>query len=181
MKRYIITLSLSLLLFGSSAFGQRDRSGKPDRTDHYYNLTSLSLLGGSELSPSFQVINGYAFNPHWGLGLGLGIETFGGWNYFPLFIDGKYTLFEEGFSPFCSIGVGYDLATENFDRNKGGFLAMGRIGIQHPLGKHFGLVTSAGYRYAHLQQEVWNWGLGGQVLEVREINRFEFRFGFILR
>ncbi len=155
---------------------------KPTLTPNgYYNQTSLGILGGSELSASFQVVNGYSFNPHWGLGVGMGWEIFYGQHYVPLFIEGTYSLLNKNFTPFCSIGAGYDLPTRNFERNKGGLLTQGRIGFKHQLGDHFGLITSAGYRYSYIKQEVWSWWHDNTVTEITEINRFEFRFGFIFR
>lgn len=174
----MIKLTLIVLLFSVQSFGQTNMKKENNK---YYNLTSVSLLGGSALSGSFQIVNGYEFNKHWAAGLGIGVENFYGQNYFPLFIDSKYTLLDQPFSPFCSVNLGYDLPTENFERNKGGFMGTGRIGIQHQLGNHFGLITSAGYRYAYIKQNEWAWWGNNWVEEIREINRFEFRFGFIFR
>lgn len=147
----------------------------------YYNQTSISLLGGSDLSASFQVINGYSFNPHWGLGIGLGIESFRGRTYAPIFIDGQYTLNDNTFSPFGALSFGYDIATQNAEYNKGGLFGNARIGMRGQLGEHIGILTSIGYRYAYLRQDLWHWWDTEPVLEITRINRFEFRFGFIFR
>ncbi len=149
----------------------------------YYGNISAGILGGSDVSGNLLFVNGFRINEHWSAGLGLGIESFYGRAYLPVFAEGKYNLLKKGSTPFASIGFGYDLPFEYSDRNRGGFFGQGFLGFQHELGEHFGIITGIGYRYGQLEVEDWNWWAGGDgsVKTIYEINRFDLRFGFIFR
>ena len=149
----------------------------------FYNIFSFGLFGGSDVSGNLTIVNGYRFNPHWSAGLGIGVEAFYDRNYAPIFLEGKYNLLKKGSTPFINIGFGYDLPFEYTKINKGGFFGQGLIGIQHELGQHFGIITGIGFRYGQLQVQNWNWwgGIDGNIKTIYEINRFDFRFGFIFR
>ncbi len=145
----------------------------------YYISTTLSILGGTDVSPSFQVVNGYKFSRYWSVGLGLGIEQFYHDGYIPAFIETKFTLLDKPFSPFASLALGYDIPFRNQSGFLGGFMGSGQVGVKHQLGKHFGIITSIGYRKAHLKRVFTPWWTANKTTEIRQINRYEFRFGFI--
>ncbi|MDX1348931.1 MAG: hypothetical protein R3279_01725 [Putridiphycobacter sp.] len=149
----------------------------------YYGTLSFGALGGSDLSGNISIVNGYKFNKHWGLALGLGYEGFYGRQYMPAFIEGKFNILDKGSTPFLTAGFGYDVPFSITDNNKGGFFGQALLGFQHQLGEHFGIVTGIGFRYGQLQVENWGWWgpIDGSAKTIYEINRFDLRFGFIFR
>ncbi len=146
-----------------------------------YNSTTISFLGGTELSPSFQIVNGYSFSPYISAGVGIGVETLQGIRYFPLFLEGRYTILNKRSTPFCAINFGLDLPTVYNEYTKGGFLGAAQVGYIHQFGDHISLMTSIGYRYANLKTKEWAWFSNSLEKKTIEINRYEFRFGFIFR
>lgn len=149
----------------------------------YYGALTFGALGGSEVSANLTMVNGYQISPHWGVGLGIGIESFYGRPYLPLFAEGRFNILKSGSTPFLNLGLGYDIVIQDLERNKGGFLAQGLIGFKHELGTHFGIMTGIGFRYSRLRFENSNWwGFeGNDMITINEINRFDLRFGFIFR
>jgi hypothetical protein len=144
----------------------------------FYNRTSLGVMGGDFFSPSLHIVNGYSFNSHWEVGFGLGIETFTWSGHVPLFLEGRYTLLEGRTSPFVSVMAGYAMPTRNQEFNKGGFTTGLQIGMTHYFSDHVGIVTSVGYRFAHLKQVNTWWD---DFETIRLVNRYELRFGFVFR
>lgn len=149
----------------------------------YYGTMTLGAFGGSAFTGNLSVVNGFQFNKHWAVGLGIGIENFYNNLYVPLFIEGKYDFLKKSSTPFVTAGFGYDIPFEITDKNKGGILAQGLIGFKHQIGEHFGIITGLGFRYGRLEVEDWNWWNGTQssIKTIYEINRFDIRFGFIFR
>ncbi|PZE16625.1 hypothetical protein DNU06_12280 [Putridiphycobacter roseus] len=148
----------------------------------YFGTVSLGVLGGSDVSANFLILNGYRINAHWSAGLGIGIDQFYNNMYLPLFAEGRYNLLKKGTTPYVSLGFGYDLPFQMSERNKGGFFGQGLIGFQHELGNHFGIFSGVGFRYGQLQVDEWNWwGTDVTTKTIYEINRFDLRFGFIFR
>lgn len=144
----------------------------------FYNRINVGVLGGSNSSPSFNIINGYRFNQHWSVGLGLGVEQFF-WNrYIPTFVEGNYNLLKSPTTPWLSVMAGYEVPFENFNTVKGGITCGGKIGFSYFIAKHVGISTSIGYRYAHLTIEN-NWW--DDFVTVSHLNRFEFRVGVVFK
>lgn len=144
----------------------------------FYNRSSIGVMGGDQVSPSLQVVNGYAFNPHWEAGFGIGLESFYWRGYMPLFLEGRYNLLKSRISPFVSMNAGYVMPLSNFVSNKGGFTAGAQVGITHFITNHIGISTSAGYRFAYLQTNNMWWD---DFQTIQQINRFEVRLGLIFR
>lgn len=147
----------------------------------FYNTTSIGMMTGSQVSGSFQVVNGYALNENWHFGFGIGFEKFYYQSYVPLFLETRCHLLKKASTPFISIGLGYTAPTHNFDRYFGGFLGQAHIGYKQHINDHLGLLTSVGYRYSYLISESNNWWISQPITEITEINRVEFRFGLIFR
>lgn len=149
----------------------------------FYNRFDVGILGGSAASRSFNIVNGYRINAHWSAGLGLGIEEFY-WNrYIPTYLEGNYNLLKKSTSPWLSVMAGYEIPTISSNgTNRGGFTYGGKVGFSYFIGKHIGITTSIGYRYAHLQAETFwtGWDLP-PITTVTDINRYEFRFGMIFK
>jgi len=151
-----------------------------------YSSVSLGYMPGVNAGNSFHIINGYRFNNHWNLGIGLGKETIQNYDYIPLFLHGQYNLFASSTTPFISVMAGYELPFNNNNFNKGGFTTGAQIGINHYFSKHVGLTTSVGYRYGYFKRDQSNWNQqdiwwAEPVITIRELNRFEFRFGLVFK
>lgn len=149
----------------------------------FYNRFDVGILGGSAASRSFNIVNGYRINEHWSAGFGLGVEEFY-WNrYIPTFLEGNYNLLKKSTTPWLSVMAGYEIPTVSSNgANRGGFTYGGKVGFSYFIGKHIGITTSIGYRYAHLQAETFwiGWDLP-PITTVTDINRYEFRFGMIFK
>jgi len=144
----------------------------------FYNRSTIGVMGGDQLSPSLQTVNGFAFKDHWELGLGMGIEQFY-WNrYIPVFLEGRYSFLKKLTTPFVSINAGYELPVANFNSSKGGFTAGIQVGVTHYFSNHVGISLSTGYRFASLKVVNTWWD---DFETIQQINRFEVRLGFVFR
>ncbi|MFK8045462.1 MAG: hypothetical protein AB8B72_08200 [Crocinitomicaceae bacterium] len=150
------------------------------KTGYYANISG-GILGGSDVSTNVMFVNGYRINEHWAAGVGIGVESFYGRSYLPVFFEGKYNLLKKSSTPFLSLGVGYDFPFEFTDTRKGGLLGQGFLGFQHEMGQHFGIITGIGFRYGRLKVDNWSWWNDGSAQTTYLINRFDLRFGFIFR
>lgn len=148
------------------------------QTTGYFVRPNLGIMGGSQVSPSFQLVNGYSFNEHWDLGLGLGLESFWWDQYIPVFVEGRYNLLNKPFTPFVNVMAGYEVPVSNWNFNKGGFTTGTRVGVTRYIGNRVALSTSLGYRYAYLVEENSWWD---DFVTIREANRFDFRIGLTIK
>jgi hypothetical protein len=144
----------------------------------FYNRTSLGVLGGSEIGGSVRTVNGYSFNRHWEIGLGLGLESFTWTPYIPIFLEGRYSLFTGATRPFVSAHAGYELPLRDLEFNKGGLTTGLDLGVTHYFSNHIGISTSAGYRFAILKANSQWWE---DFSTISQINRFEIRLGLVFR
>lgn len=144
----------------------------------FYSSMTFGAMPSQQFSGSFHLVNGYILNPHWNFGVGVGIEGFGNRNYMPVFLNAKYNLLSSLSTPYVSVIAGYDLSLTNTEFNKGGFTTGIQLGLDHFFSQHVGISTSVGYRYAYLRiQDSW-WD---DFVTIREVNRFEMRFGLIFK
>lgn len=138
----------------------------------------IGIVGGPQVSPSIQIINGFSFNSHIDLGLGIGFETFG-WNgYVPILSTFRYNLFEKHFTPFIDVVAGYEMPLRNFNSDKGGFTSGAKLGFTRQLGNRYAFSTSAGYRFAYLKEVNLWWD---DFTTLREMHRFEIKFGLTFK
>ena len=150
----------------------------PDwHSSKFYNSTTIGIMPANDPGVSFQVINGYVLNHHWNFGLGIGIESLGWDGYVPLFLEAKYNLGEQKSTPYFSVMAGYDISFDNGFKN-GGFTTGLKFGLDHFFTPLVGITTSVGYRYAYLREQNGWWD---DFVEIREVNRLEFRFGLIFK
>jgi len=134
---------------------------------HYYNTRTEM-----QTSPSLTMTNGYMFNEHWAAGIGVGFEIFDH-NYFPVFADVRYTLWDNKISPFFAVKTGYSFGNfkkkhydnlhlnhepyyaNNVDfRNYGGFMLHPEMGVKVPLSENADLMFTAAYRYQKIKSKV---------------------------
>lgn len=184
----VVIVSIALLLAGI-AQGQNSTKelevNMPDEVTKsvvsgFYNRVNVGVLGGSASSRSFNIVNGYRFNQHWGAGLGLGIEQFNWLSYIPVFVEGNYNFLKKNTTPWVNLMVGYELPNQNLGANRGGITCGGKVGFSYFISERIGITTSLGYRYARLQDESNGWGWEDFVT-ITDINRYEFRVGMIFK
>jgi len=84
-----------------------------------YNNTSFAIISGrGNLFSGMQTVFGYKFNPHLGIGGGIGIERFtnlptysyytGNFTLMPVFAEIRYTVLKSRFSPVIALQGGYN-------------------------------------------------------------------------
>ena len=112
---------------------------------------------------------------------GFGVEDIAGTSYIPMFMHGQYNFLTSNTTPFVSVLVGYEMALSNQEYNKGGFTTGAKVGINHYFSEHVGISTSFGYRYGYFKQENSFGWWSTPTTVIREINRFEFRFGLVFK
>jgi hypothetical protein len=144
----------------------------------FYSSVTFGVMPSQQFSGSFHLINGYNLNSHWNLGLGVGLEGFGNRSYLPVFLHAKYNLLSTLSTPYITVISGYDLSLTDTEFNKGGFTTGIQLGLDHFFSQHVGVSTSVGYRYAYLKTQNSWWD---DFVTVREVNRFEMRFGLIFK
>ncbi len=145
----------------------------------YYLDAGMGLLGGpGRGSFSGQLVQGYAFSRHWQAGVGLGFETAAFNSYVPVFAEGKFNWLNKATSPFVKLMGGY-MVPMNFTQSNGGFTLGAALGYTIYLSHRLGLTTSLGYRFARLvERNNWWWD---EFETIRQLNRFEVRFGLTFR
>lgn len=146
-----------------------------------YSILNVGFLPAQNVSRSLHIINGYRFNKHWQTGIGFGVEDIAGTSYIPMFMHGQYNFLTSNTTPFVSVLVGYEMALSNQEYNKGGFTTGAKVGINHYFSEHVGISTSFGYRYGYFKQENSFGWWSTPTTVIREINRFEFRFGLVFK
>ena len=143
----------------------------------FYNSTTIGIMPSNDPGVSFQIVNGYVLNQHWNFGFGIGLESLGWDGYVPLFLEAKYNLGKQKSTPYFSVMAGYDLSLDNGFKN-GGFTTGVKFGLDNFFTPHIGITTNIGYRYAYLREEKSWWD---DFVQIREVNRLEFRLGLIFK
>lgn len=144
-----------------------------------YLRAESGVVGGNQISPSIQFINGYTFNPHFDLGLGVGFESFWWDWYVPITANFRWNMVKDKwYTPFIDVTAGYEMPLGNFDNLKGGFTSGAKLGITKNISHRFAFSTSAGYRFAVTKEEHWNWQ---DFVTIREMHRFELKFGLTFK
>ena len=143
----------------------------------YYSNVLFGLMPGLPNYYSlFHVTNGYRFNSHWKFGFVMGIDKIYNKRYIPLLFETEFNFFNQNTSPFLLLNSGYDLPLSG-NYEKGGFTGAIHFGLNHFFSKHVGIKTSVGYRFAYLKTQHYYWD---DFITIREINRFEIKFGLTI-
>jgi hypothetical protein len=201
MKKLLLLLSLCLLA-GASLRAQN----RPNPSSKgYFNLTQLSFImtgkGGNvpakyEFTPSVANINGYRFNEHLSLGIGVGVTALS-YPVFPLFADLRATPYGGG--PVFIFKVGYSFANSKKDafaggwyhyytehKNSGGLMFNPEIGFKIMKGKRSEAMLTAGYWYQRVKSEMkggpsnQGWDQRSYV-GITDLNRFSLGITFMIR
>ena len=171
-KGYYNTTQISLLM-GTTQVAHSNRIYYD-----YYGVARIAYPQSYEtttemqISPSVTMTNGYMFNEHWAMGLGVGIEIFD-FNQFPVFADIRYTLSDKKVAPFFALKTGYAFgnfrakhhheisfnyppyyATDASVRHYGGFMMNPEMGISISLSDHADLLFTVAYRYQKTKTRV---------------------------
>ena len=130
---------------------------------------------------SISMVNGHAFTPHFRLGVGVGIDSYGYSNVTvaPLFISLSGLMNLRRFSPFYFLNAGSSLAWANggedfntYHETKGGLMLHPGVGYRFNMGGT-GVAFGLGYKIqrASLRYSRTDWNSGG-LLEVDEVRTF---------
>jgi len=178
--------------------GETDLHVENKKKKGYFNTTQIGMLMGNrqiterfsvvtggwgvslieetrtkmQISPSLTMTNGYMFNEHWAAGIGVGYEIFE-WNFFPVFADIRYTLWESKISPFFTVKAGYsfgDFKKKHYDnlllhyapynvgdvdfRNYGGMMLHPEMGVKVAISENADLLFSIAYRYQKIKTTI---------------------------
>ncbi len=157
----------------------------------FYNASSAGLMVGrsenfTELTASITTVCGYKINPHYSIGIGVGIESFEP-GLAPIFLEGRYNLLESKFTPFVGLQGGYSIPIDNYRaeggewQERGGVMGNAEIGVINYIGHNAAITFSVGYRYQQSvsRQDYW-WFQDDDFGVIRdEFHRFAFRAGLL--
>ena len=187
MKR--LSILLLCLLAGSSIQAQ------------YYNLTQLSFLIAEEnesspirsnMAPSVVTINGFRYNEHFSLGLGVGMTAMS-YVVFPVFADFRFTLLKGDLSPVVALKGGYAFAKSKKEifskeyynvtyKNSGGGVFNPEVGLKMKMSDRADFMLTLGYWYQHVASEMREeYGYRVKHRRVSDLNRLSFSIGFLFK
>ena len=127
------------------------------------NLETFSIPGGNVVTDldtnkstgvSLQTINGYFFNPHFSVGIGIGLDGYRNptYNTLPVFLDARIYLDDGKSSPYAYINGGALVKIEN-GTNNGGIFNIG-IGLKFPVNKDgLTLLTDLSFSYKAISND----------------------------
>jgi hypothetical protein len=169
-----------------------------DYLSPYYYNTQTEL----QVSPSITMTNGYMFNEHWAMGIGVGFEIFDR-NLFPAFADIRYTLWGNRISPYFAIKTGYafsDFKKKHYDnlslnyepfnvygadfRCYGGFMLNPEMGVKIPLNRNTDLLFSVAYRHQKIKsmtRQDYDNNQFSEWVHRESINRLSFSIGITFK
>jgi hypothetical protein len=161
---------------------------QPKGFSHYTELGTIAAKNSASGSAfTFQMVNGYKFNPWVFMGLGIGMDTYNNQSLLPLFASFRSDLVHQGgVLPFYFVDGGYafNLSGEGSlngwnTRYLGGLLFATGLGTKILVSHHTGFLVSVGYRYQHSAFEQEFVGAGGNKSKT-ELNyrRAVLRVGF---
>jgi hypothetical protein len=192
MKKLLLMLSLCL------------SANLPLQAQGYFNLTQLSFLiadenerspAKSNMAPSVVNINGYRFNEHVSMGVGIGMTALS-YMIFPLFADFRVTFLKGNLSPVLAVKGGYAFANSTKEvfpneysgeyKNSGGGMFNPEIGFKITMSERADFMLTVGYWYQHVQSEIKN-GSGyyyygsGTHNRIADLNRLSFSVSFLFK
>ena len=124
----------------------------------FYNATYFSSTSGEQegefnFGLGFHNVFGYQFSRLFGLGLGLGLDTYSfesGETLYPVYLEGRGYFREKINSPYYAVGLGYGFAFENEDEEileaEGGIMAHPSIGMRFGASADTNLMLDVGVK-----------------------------------
>lgn len=185
--------SIIFSVFSSSTYAQTPSESTllaPPKVKYFCEVNG-GYLAGNEIRSMFHVKNGLSFGSHFDAAFGVGLESYYSGRYVPLFLEGRYTVFNRKTSPFIAVSGGYlqGVGQQNQyyyqadSRLSSGFSTGAKVGIKHQFSKSISLVTSMGYRYSYTENAEMMYYIlpyPNQQAEISyNMNRFELAIGFI--
>jgi hypothetical protein len=129
----------------------------------FINLTEINYSDGvgnvkiedfkfknNDNSFGFRTVNGYQFNKHFSLGIGIGIDKYKNTTFLPITFDGRATILKGKISPIFTANIGYAFGLND---SKGGVTFNPQIGIKTYLSKNIAYIFNFGYK---LQAQIWD-------------------------
>jgi hypothetical protein len=165
---------------------QERKTGSPDnnyskKRSGYIGIVETGYsfgFGGEGVnsnSISFDIINGYRFNPYFSLGAGAGLHYYQNEKTYliPLFADARVNFINNRISPYLSLGLGCSFYTSNFD--VAGIFFNPTAGIKLKM-RGISLLFGIGYKLqeVELRDPAGNGYLGGTA----NVNSVSIKFGF---
>jgi hypothetical protein len=191
-------LFIALCLLASSSLWAQHPSANSS-SHGYFNLTQLSFLIAEEndlspiksnMAPSVVNINGYRFNEHVSLGVGVGITAMS-YVIVPVFADFRATLVKGNLSPVVALKGGYAFANSKkkiFNEyygeftNSGGAMVNPEVGFKVMMSERIDFMMTIGYWYQHVESEITNTGGYYQKQNrISDLNRLSFSVSFLFR
>jgi len=195
MMKKILVISLISL----SIFAQNQDKKDPFKNKGFFNITKFThyLVNSANLDyfepnvgierinvktsqsngNGLQTINGYFFNPHFSVGVGIGLERFNSpnANTFPLFVDARYYL-EDDYNSFYGFANAGGLLKIDKSFNSGMLISAG-IGYKFFINskKTIGLTTDVGYYHRSIKVPFINNPVESDLI----MNGFMFSIGAI--
>ncbi len=175
-------------------FQKRDLRTYIPREKKFFHIGELSLLVGDQsyepnTAVGFQMVNGYRFSPHLGVGLGIGLDHYGPVTTLPLFAHVRGTVLKRKVSPYYFASAGASPAWGRSDddlisdlETRGGWMFHTGLGYQfdmHQCALLFHVGFKAQQTSATYTDNGW-WDGGATVEEDRTIHRMTFGVGLIL-
>jgi len=189
------------MLVALSVLAQNDKPATSS-SEGYFNLTQLSFIigerdemspTGTDFVPSVTMVNGYRFNEHWSLGVGIGVTAYS-YLVFPIFADIRCNLFKGAFTPVIAFRGGYALANNEkaflkhgyyYDasyKNSGGWMCNPEIGFKTTINPHFEFMLTVGYHYQTLESKITYSHSSGTTHNLRtDVNRLSLTLGFLFK
>jgi len=157
----------------------------------FYNammLGSLNTRAANEfrMGLSFHNVSGFQFSRWFGIGLGLGVETYGTDDdevIYPVFAEFRGYLSKKIKAPYYTLGAGYGFMATNekefITEAEGGWMIHPAVGIRFSAKKNTNLMADIGYKFqkAHFRRE---FSFSGDI-EVRNVlyQRLIIRVGLL--
>ena len=170
--------------------------GNRPMNDQSYNSATYDTRTYFQMHPSVTMTNGGRIDEHWALGVGVGFEIFDR-NLFPVFIDIRNTLRENGISPFFAFKIGYAVCgfkKKHYDNlslphepyyvnnayleKNGGLMVHPEMGVKVPLTENADLLFTVAYRYQKTKLTVsQDFGRKSKWEHEESMNRLSFGVG----
>lgn len=179
------------IYFGQHAEEAKSKPAYEPKTG-FIHAADIGLLFGQTsygVAPSFSanIVNSYQFNPHFGTGLGLGIDLYGNITTLPVYANLKGAFTKKKVTPYYFLNAGYTFAWANehyndleYDHVKGGWFFQPGLGYQFNMAQS-ALLIGFGYRIQKvtLDYHTPNWQWDGEIFYHEEITirRLSFSVG----